>query len=504
MRQVNVCSLFPFLICCIASAADWPQFQQNAAHTGWTQDSPQPPFGVEWSVSFEPETVGVVQPIVYNDTLYIPTLQGRLYALDPPTGNRLWVQEGLGTVTRSAAASDGLVFTANLDGQVIAVKADGGGVVWTSDLGFAISAFPCVDGGRLYIGNRRGELFCLECASGRTLWKTPLEGYLWAGAAAAGGKVYAATDRVIRMHCLDAGTGAILWQSARLPGVFVREWCPVIAADKVFLHTMPPEYDFPVCEPFSTWWETPDAFLKFQPDLRAGRIPQEIEAAMDNFLAAIGEKPTRQTLFVFDAETGAVPYIPTHMQVGSLWFGCPPPPAVDSQGMLQVRVPYDRARFGRMDPRTGRYVDILVGDVVSNEPNSPDKIGTNTDEAHASACGGDWVYWVHFGPGNCDSSLAFNVKTREFAHWPSSAAAPPTKYPVVKKRDPPAAYVSAIADQRPEAFAGWHMMRVRMTLEDRTDESGSAAPAIWKDFLFKFATKGEDHLYAVRGYNEPK
>jgi len=496
---VPIMAMVSAMATCPAVATDWPQFQQNAAHTGWTPDSPLPPYGVEWSVSFYPETLGVVQPIVYQDVLYAPTLQGNLYALDPRTGQRRWVQKELGVVTRSAAAAGGLVYVANLEGKVLAVKADGSGIAWTADLGFGISAFPCVADGKIYIGTRRGELFCLDGASGTVIWKTPLEGYVWSGAAVADGKLYLATDRAIRLHCLDAARGTVLWKSDRLPGVLVREWCPVVTGGKVFLHTMPPEYDYVVPRPFQTWLEKADLFGKYQAELRAGKMPKDFEVAMDEFLAALKEKPARQTLFAFDAATGKVPYLCTHMQVGSLWFGCPPPPAVDATGLLQVRVPYCFSRFARMSPDTGRYVDILVGDTApAGKSGPPDRIGTNSDEAHGASCGGDWVFWLHFGPGNCDSSLAFNVRTREFAHLPGSAAAPPSKYPAGQafqraKRQ----FVSIFYDPKDKYHAlaedpNW-------TLKDQTEESGSSAAAIWNDLVLKYSTKGGSQLFALRG-----
>lgn len=209
------------------AAAGWPQLQRDAARTGQTPDSPAPPYELAWAISLQPETVGTIQPIIYKDILYVPTLQGRLYALAPKTGERLWVQDGLGAISRTPAATGDLVYTANAEGMVHAVKTgrtdpDGGGkngVAWTADLGFGISATLCVDNGRIYIGTRNGAFFCLDGNTGEVVWKRQLEGYVWSGAAVADVRVYVATDRAIRMHCMDANTGKELWKSGRLPGI---------------------------------------------------------------------------------------------------------------------------------------------------------------------------------------------------------------------------------------------------------------------------------------------
>ena len=39
----------------VVSASDWAQFQCNAARTGWTPDSPEPPYRLEWVATRTPE-----------------------------------------------------------------------------------------------------------------------------------------------------------------------------------------------------------------------------------------------------------------------------------------------------------------------------------------------------------------------------------------------------------------------------------------------------------------
>jgi len=72
-------SLFPGLVACLmvalpARAADWAQFQCNAARTGWTSDSPAPPFQPEYVLQFAPEPIGLVQPVIWRDLYYIHKL----------------------------------------------------------------------------------------------------------------------------------------------------------------------------------------------------------------------------------------------------------------------------------------------------------------------------------------------------------------------------------------------------------------------------------------------
>ena len=491
------CAAGLLMCCCLAIGADWPQFQCNAARTGWTSDSPAPPYEIAWSVTLDPELLGLVQPIVYQDVLYIPTLYGRLYALDPATGQRQWVIEGLGTIMRGAAAADGLVYVANVEGQVHAINPATKAIAWTSDLGNrGISATPCLDGGRIYIGCRNGQFVCLDGKTGSLVWQTKLDAYVWSSAAIADGRVYVGTDGELRLYCLNAADGKVIWRSDKLPGMFIRTWCPVLVKDKVYIRTMPAEYRFAVPKPFETWGPTHETFLKYHPDLLAGRFPEDFERGNDKVIATLTADPLLQTMFAFDVNTGKQPFVVAAFHDLAGWLSTPPPPAVDSQGMLQVPIPYGLSRFGRLNPDTGRVMDIVVGPLLAGErygpkgqfARNPDGIGTNSDECHASVCGGDRVFWTHFGPGNCDTSLMFDVKTRQMQPLPGNEPAGkgwrwPKPTPIsVSKIEP-----VKVPDEKAIQFS------------DLSESGGYPAAAIWKNMYIKNSTKGGRMIYAVRG-----
>ena len=110
------CFLFFILHSSFCLSSDWPQFQCNAARTGWTPDSPAPPLEPVYFLDFSPEPLGLVQPIIFQDRMYVPTLEGRLYAINPATGERLWVKDGFGPIPRTPSAAD---LTANTIGSLL-------------------------------------------------------------------------------------------------------------------------------------------------------------------------------------------------------------------------------------------------------------------------------------------------------------------------------------------------------------------------------------------------
>ena len=448
-------------------AADWPQFQRDAARTGFSPDSPAPPYEMAYTLDFAPEWLGLVQPIISSDVMYVPTKQGRLYAFDPTDGRKLWMKDGLGTIIRTPAAAGDKVFVANLEGKVLAVSTDGKTVAWERDLGFSISAALCIDEDRLYVGTRRGDFFCLDATNGKTIWKTTLDHYVWSAAAVSDGKVFVGTDGELHLYCLDAANGDRLWKSDKLYGVLIRDWCPVVTAGKVFIYTFPAEnaiaaYSEP--KPYSTW-EKPD-WDKHFPELRKGALPDDFKRANTLVKRMFRKFPWKQTFYVFDVETGKAPYIPVAFRRLSPWFAPDAPPAVDSEGLLQMTVPYGSGRFGRLDPATGDIAHIMVG-----------YKGTNPDEAHASSCGGDRVYWKHFAWGGCDTSIAYNLKTHDV-----------TELNRVKR---------ARTHRTLKISEGTHeMRRTDLKPADDNNEGDNTALTIWKDLLFH---QSGDRVYAVKG-----
>lgn len=483
MRESRAAYYGHLLLCGLAaSAADWPQLQGNAARTGWTPDSPAPPFEIAYRLTFDPEPLGLVQPILYKDAMYVPTKWGRLYALDPATGARLWAAENLGAILCTAAAADGLVYTANLDGQLAATHAEGGAETWRADLGGAISATPCAHRARVYVGTRRGDFCCVNGQTGAIAWRRPLGHFVWAGAAADADRVYIVTDGDIHVFCLDADTGEVLWRSPKLPGVFARDFCPVVTAGRVFVRVLPADCiaDASLVKPYSLWERDRAVFLRYYDELREGKLPEDFKAANRAMVATRAEMPWRRTLFAFDAATGAEPYICGEYHALAGWLMPCPPGAIDSTGMMQAAVPFPWPRLGQIDPETGQIARIPVGPLLEPQGNAvvPDGLGGNNDESHASSSGGDRVYWVHFSLG-ANSMCVFDVKTREM--WTHARAGLTIPHHL---RDKGLVPVSLSAGQRAEP-----------ALSDNTQHDAYAAAVPWKNMLFHM---GRQSLTALR------
>jgi quinohemoprotein ethanol dehydrogenase len=145
-----------------------------------------------WTRSIDGATAAEVEgsPIVYHGTMYLPTGEGHVAALDADTGERLWTyaprfkptnQFGI-MAQRGITIGEGKVFVAQPDAKVVALDQQTGRKVWTSRPVGTLKQFlspgvPLYYDGLVYIGHSgadagaRGHLWALNAANGRRVWR---------------------------------------------------------------------------------------------------------------------------------------------------------------------------------------------------------------------------------------------------------------------------------------------------------------------------------------------
>ncbi len=151
------------------------------------------------------------QLVVVGSVLYVPTMDGNLYAFNLETGQELWPEpfDAEGAIADLAYIGDGVLFVPTLGGEVWLVDAESGralrdayqaeGWVWTT---------PAVRNGVAYFGDFEGFVHAMDLGTGRARW-VPYE---------AGDKVKAqgviidetliVADEGGSVHFLDLATGA--------------------------------------------------------------------------------------------------------------------------------------------------------------------------------------------------------------------------------------------------------------------------------------------------------
>jgi outer membrane protein assembly factor BamB len=340
------------------SAADWPQLQCDAAHSGYTADQPDPPYRLLWWRDLKEPMATASQPVVADGRLYVGTNYGSLYALDRRTGKTAWAYKAGGAILGSPAYHGGIVYANSMDHFCHAVDARTGKGVWRFETGEGIWAAPVVAEGRIFVAGRDGFVYALDPASGKQLWRSPIGGIVMNTPACADGRLYVAGGDM-HVYAYDGSTGRQVWKSPKIPGAAVREYWLVAAHGTVILttqlvygchHTQQLIQDA-VMNPFNERTKN-DPALKDE-----GTFPLLVEWFKAH--------PHHKTLLVLDAETGREKFVTPIITVnGGSCTG--PPPAVTPDGWAYTVYANIWLRasgwafFGRLKLQTGRMQPLIT------------------------------------------------------------------------------------------------------------------------------------------------
>jgi quinohemoprotein ethanol dehydrogenase len=189
-------------------------------------------------------------PLVYKGTMYIPTGNDDVFALDAATGQQIWeYQSGIdqtintaccGWDNRGVALADGKVFVAQLDGNLVALDQMTGGVVWQVPVfnwkeGVTLTSAPLYYNGVVYVGSTggeygfRGSISAYSASNGNFLWRFftvpqpgDIGGQTWApgplGFATGGGTVWNTPSVDPAQNMIVFTTGNAAPWSGRGPG----------------------------------------------------------------------------------------------------------------------------------------------------------------------------------------------------------------------------------------------------------------------------------------------
>jgi outer membrane protein assembly factor BamB len=135
-----------------------------------------------------------------DETLFVGSSNGMMYALDTVAGGVRWLTSIGASVERAPALADGVLYVASTDGRLSAVPAGGCGAVrcpasWSTETGAATSVQPAVAGGVVYVGATDGTLRAFDAdGCGRAtcppLWTANVGSAIDGGLAVFGGKLY--------------------------------------------------------------------------------------------------------------------------------------------------------------------------------------------------------------------------------------------------------------------------------------------------------------------------
>lgn len=108
-------------------------------------------------------------------SVYVATLEGTLYAIDPASGSVRWRSEASQQPFQRPAVADGVVYAACESDQALqAVDAADGSTRWTASVGRSLTS-PAVCDGTVLVGDGVGRVHWLAAGSGEPLGRVDLD-----------------------------------------------------------------------------------------------------------------------------------------------------------------------------------------------------------------------------------------------------------------------------------------------------------------------------------------
>lgn len=175
-------------------------------------------------------------PALSGDTLYVSSLDGKLYALNTKNGDRRWTASTRGAIYSSPVVSEGTVYVGSTDHFFYAFDAHSGHQKWKYDAGVPLYSTADVSNGTVCFGSDK-KIVGLGVTDGKERWTQEAGSYFQSRAASADGVFYlGGWDNTL--YALDAQTGSPRWkakmgraQSGKGPLSFY--FAPAIAAPTV-------------------------------------------------------------------------------------------------------------------------------------------------------------------------------------------------------------------------------------------------------------------------------
>lgn len=398
-----------------AGGADtWPALHGDTVRSGWYDSFPDKPLTLAWHHDLSAELTGPRAEIIVAEGLaFLGSYSGIVRAWDAASGVERWKFECAAAVGHSPAYDGGRLFVAAMDG-LHCLTAATGGKIWfaAGEAGFWTA--PAVAGGLVLAGDRAGVFHAWDAATGVEKWTVRTAAPILTPASVDGERVVFASEDM-QVRCCRLSDGTVLWKSAKLHGLTLRDYAPCLTGGLAIVTTCPVQ-DF-------------HAVLRGDEDFLVKRtgfqgkdrrfIPgtaEDVENEQQAIIERLRQRPDLQCFIALRLTDGTQPWIAPILYTA----GCHnpmTPPCVDritGEVFVHVRSAYGvwdgggevcpNTGFGILHLQTGR-VKLLAHGYSSKDPGRPpgapdtpwaafNYIG---DESQALACAPGKLFSCHQG-----------------------------------------------------------------------------------------------------------
>lgn len=150
--------------------------------------------------------------VIADETIYVSSSDGKVYALDTSDFTLKWNSEQLADkLWTSPAVVGDTLYISTLDGHIYALSAEGGELLdWSFKAQTGLASAPVVYGDVIYAGSFDNNLYAVRIGDSEPLWKVAGDKWFWAAPLVSDGVVYAGCLDG-KLYAIGAETGEELW-----------------------------------------------------------------------------------------------------------------------------------------------------------------------------------------------------------------------------------------------------------------------------------------------------
>jgi outer membrane protein assembly factor BamB len=229
-------------------------------------------------------------PVVFNDTVLIPSADGTLYALefDSNSARVSWKFETQSALWSSPLISGDVIYQSSMDHHVYAINAQNGNLIWDEDLGAAVLDTPTETEDMILVGTFGNQLVALDKARGAVVWSFDTEAWVWGNPLVIDGTAYFG-DVDGNIFLVDTNSGREARASVKVDGAITSS--PVASEELIYFATETGTLFARTASDFKfVWEESLGGGLFVEPILQNGSM----------FLSVISEE---SPLLAINAET---------------------------------------------------------------------------------------------------------------------------------------------------------------------------------------------------------
>jgi eukaryotic-like serine/threonine-protein kinase len=204
----------------ISNKHSWKMFRGSSMRTGISASNISRKPSLLWVTEVGPV---VSSPVFGEGTIYVSTITGRIFALNPSDKKIKWHLNIGSPIVSTPLIHNQILVVANYDSWVkgtsfvgmnflFGVDRENGKQIWKFDIPGDVFSSPCLAGGNMIIvGSISGAVFALQVNSGDLLWKFETGGQVWSSPSYNGNNIFIGSDDGF-LYCLDKD-GKLLWKT---------------------------------------------------------------------------------------------------------------------------------------------------------------------------------------------------------------------------------------------------------------------------------------------------